>query len=219
MAKWWKTFEERFGGGPGGPSRSNTFRWLLIVAGVGGVFMILNSFLTVENVQPPYDGSGAPEAAASGGGPSGGDVPAFGSGAAKDSKFAAYEASYEDELKEILQKIVGVGEVSVFVTIESTEEIVTERNVTESEQETTERDANGANRHITQTSRTGEIVLYTESGDNAPIVRKTIRPTIRGVIVVAEGAENQTVKKMMIEAVERGLGVPPHRISVAPSKR
>ncbi|TLS52994.1 stage III sporulation protein AG [Paenibacillus antri] len=218
MAKWWKAFEERFGGGPGGASRTNTFRWLLIVAGVGGVFMILNSFLTVEDVQPPYDGGGIPETATNGA-PPGGEVPAFGTGAAKDSKFAAYEASYEDELKEILQKIVGVGEVNVLVTIESTEEVVAERNVTESAQETNERDPNGANRHITQTSRTGEIVLYTESGDSVPLVRKTIRPTIRGVFVVAEGAENLTVKKMMIEAVERGLGVPSHKISVAPSKR
>ncbi len=218
MANWWKTLEERFGGGPGGTNRMNTFRWLLIVAGVGGVFMILNSYLTVEDVQPPYEG-GAPESTANGAPASGGDVPAFGGGAAKDSKFAAYEASYEDELKDILQKIVGVGEVSVMVTIDSTEEIVAERNMTESSQETNERDANGANRHITQTSRSGEIVLYTESGDNAPLVRKTIRPTLRGVFIVAEGAENQTVKKMIIEAVERGLGVPPHKISVAPSKR
>ena len=218
MANWWKALEERFGGGAGGPSRVNTFRWLLIVAGVGGVFMILNSFLTVEDVQPPYDG-GRAESTANGASAAGGDVPAFGGGESKDSKFSAYEASYEDELKEILQKIVGVGEVSVMVTIDSTEEIVAERNVTETSQETNEKDANGANRHITQTSRTGEIVLYTESGDDAPLVRKTIRPTVRGVFIVAEGAENQTVKKIMIEAVERGLGVPPHKISIAPSKR
>ncbi|HZG58058.1 stage III sporulation protein AG [Paenibacillus sp.] len=215
MANWWKAMEERFGGGPGGGGRMNTFRWLLIAGGVGGVFMILNSYMTVENVQPQYDG--IPESAASA--PSGGDVPAFQSGAAKDSKFSAFEASYEDELKEILQKIVGVGEVSVLVTIDSTEEIVAERNMNESTQETNERDPNGANRHITQTTRSGEIVIVSESGDNAPVVRKTIKPNVRGVFIVAEGAENQTVKKMIIEAVERGLGVPPHKISVAPSKR
>ncbi|MCI3920180.1 stage III sporulation protein AG [Paenibacillus sp. TRM 82003] len=215
MANWWKALEERFGGGPGGANRMNTFRWLLIVAGVGAAFMILNSFLAVEEVEPSYDSPTALEE----GGASPDTVPAFQSGAAKDSKFASYEASYEDELKEILQKIVGVGEVAVLVTIDSTEEIVAERNMTESQQETTERDPNGANRHITQTSRSGEIVLYTESGDQTPLVRKTIKPVVRGVFIVAEGAENVTVKKMMIEAVERGLGVPPHKISIAPSKR
>jgi len=217
VANWWKALEERLGGGPGGAGRINTMRWLLIVAGVGAVFMILNSYLAVEEVQPSYD---APDpAAAEAEPPPGGDLPAFQSSPAKDSKFAAYEASYEESLKEILQKIVGVGEVDVLVTIDSTEEIVAERNMTESQQETTERDKDGANRHITQTTRSGEIVLYTSSGDQAPLVRKTIKPTIRGVFIVAEGAENATVKKMIVEAVERGLGVAPHRISIAPSKR
>lgn len=215
MANWWKALEERFGGGPGGGSRINTLRWLLIAGGVGAVFMILNSYLTVENVPKQYEEQPGAASAA----PSGGDVPAFRGGIEKESPFAAYEASYENELKEILQKIVGVGEVSVLVTIDSTEEIVAERNVTESTQETNERDANGANRHITQTSRSGEIVLYSISGEQAPLVRKTIKPSVRGVFIVAEGAENATVKKMMIEAVERGLGVPPHKISIAPSKR
>lgn len=215
MANWWKALEERFGGGPGAASRINTFRWLLIVAGVGAAFMILNSFLTVQEVESPYEA----ESAMNEGGAPQANVPAFQTGAARDPRFAPYEASYEDSLKEILQKIVGVGEVSVLVTIDSTEEIVVERNMTESQQETNERDPNGANRHITQTSRSGEIVLYSESGGQAPIVRKTIKPEIRGVFIVAEGAENATVKKMMIEAVERGLGVPPHKISIAPSKR
>lgn len=212
MAKWWRALEERFGGSPEGRPRGNTLRWLLIAVGVGAVFMILNTYMAVEEVQP-YDGGGPQSAEAEA--PPGGDVAAFGNGAAKESKFAAYETAYEDELKDILEKLVGVGEVSVLVTIEATEEIVAERNTNESQQTTTERDSNGANRHITQTTRSGEIVLY----EQGPVVRKTIKPHIRGVFIVAEGAENATVKKMMIEAVERGLGVPPHKISVAPSKR
>ena len=195
----------------------NTFRWLLIAGGVGAIFMILNSFLTVTEV-PPYhsmqaandSGGGAPAAEA---------APVFQSNAGRESKFAEFEASYENSMKEILQKIVGVGEVQVLVTIESTEEIVVERNMTESQQLTDEKDRDGASRHITQTTRNGQIVLYSVSGGQTPIVRKTIRPTIRGVLIVAEGAENITVKKLISEAVERGLGVPAHRISIAPSKR
>ena len=210
MAKWWKAMEERFNGG----NRIKLFHWLLIVAGIGAIFMILNSFLNVQEVDPyPPDGSLLQTAAEQVS-----DVPVF-QNQTKDSKFAAYEASYEQSLKEILQKIVGVGEVDVLVTIESTEEIVTDRNMTESQQTTNEKDQDGATRHVTQTTRSGEIVLYTESGNQKPLVRKTIKPVIRGVFMVAEGAENATVKKMIMEAVERGLGVPAHRISIAPRKR
>lgn len=219
MGKWWRAFEERFGGGPGGGNRINTLRWLIIVAGVGAIFMILNSYLKIEKLPQTYENEPRTEADANANASLSADVPAFRGGEEPESPFAAYEAAYEKELKDILQRIVGVGEVSVMVTIDSTEEIVVERNMTESSQETNERDSNGVSRRIVQTSRSGEIVIYSESGDNRPIVRKMIKPSLRGVVVVAEGAENAAVKKLIIEAVERGLGVAPHKISVVPSKR
>lgn len=213
MAKGWKALEERFGGG----NRPHMLRWLLIAAGVGAIFMILQSFLTVEEVDPYRTDPAALYANGAGGEPAS-DLPAFQSNA-KDSKFAAYEAIYENSLKEILEKIVGVGQVDVLVTIDSTEEIIAERHMNENHQETNERDTEGATRHVKQTTRNGEIVLYTVDGNQVPLVRKTIKPTIRGVFIVAEGAEHAAVKKMILEAVERGVGVPAHRISIAPRKR
>ncbi|MNC72064.1 hypothetical protein D3C75_1230700 [compost metagenome] len=58
-----------------------------------------------------------------------------------------------------------------------------------------------------------------QSGDDTPLVVKTTKPKIRGVVVVAKGAENATVKKLISDAVERGLDVPAHRISVVPRKQ
>lgn len=213
MANWWKQLEERFGGG----HAFNRLRWMLIAAGVGTIFMILQSFLSVQELDPYRQDPAAVHSGSAGEEPTL-DVPVFQSNV-KDSKFAAYEASYENSLKEMLEKIVGVGQVDVLVTIDSTEELIAERHMNESSQETNERDAEGANRSVRQTTRNGEIVLYTVDGNQTPLVRKTIKPTIRGVFIVAEGAENATVKKLIIEAVERGVGVPAHRISVAPRKR
>ena len=59
---------------------------------------------------------------------------------------------------------------------------------------------------------------YTVSGESRPIILKLIKPQIRGVIVVANGAENSVVKQMLSEAVQRGLNVPPARISILPRK-
>ncbi|WP_274365346.1 stage III sporulation protein AG [Paenibacillus thermotolerans] len=209
MAKWWQMLEEKFGAGPGGPSRMNTVRWLLIAAGVGIIIMLLNSFMTVKEMDPTgggITGAGAspPE-----------DRAAFSSAEERYSQFSGYEASYENEIKEILSKIVGVGEVDVLVTVDSTEEIIIEHNMSESRQMTDETDAQGAKRHITSTSKSGDVA---ESNDS-PIVKKTVRPKIRGVVVVAEGAENMTVKKMIHEAVSKGMDVPANKISIVPSKR
>ncbi|WP_233532007.1 stage III sporulation protein AG [Paenibacillus alkalitolerans] len=208
MAKWWSLLEEKFGGGPGGPNRMNTFRWLLIAACAGVIFMLLNSFMTVKDAGPLNEAAEAGNAAAP-------DEPVFNAGGGRQSPFADYEASYENEMKEILAKIVGVGQVDVFITIDSTEEIVVERDYTDSQQTTHEIDQHGAKREVTSRSRSGEAIM---SGDS-PMVGKTIRPKVRGVVVVAEGAENLTVKKLIQEAVSKGLDVPAHKISIVPSKR
>lgn len=51
-----------------------------------------------------------------------------------------------------------------------------------------------------------------------PLVVETMKPKIRGVLVVAEGAENIEVKKWIIEAVTRVLDVPSYRVAVMPKK-
>ncbi|CAG7642243.1 stage III sporulation protein AG [Paenibacillus allorhizosphaerae] len=211
MGEKWNGFSNWLSGGPGGTKRMQTFRWLLIAGLVGVAFMILNSFITVKDVDPVGEASRAS--------PPDQTKPAFGSGSKERSSFREYEESYQSQLKEILTKIVGVGEVEVLVSIESTEEVLVQQNTKETQQVTNEKDQQGATRHITDVTRSGEVVIYEVSGGKQPLITKYIKPKIRGVVVVAKGAENLTVKKMIAEAVERGLDVPAHRISILPRKQ
>ncbi|WP_019532740.1 stage III sporulation protein AG [Paenibacillus ginsengihumi] len=211
MGKLWQWLEQKLGGGPGGAKRVQTVRWLMLVGLAGAAFMILHSFITVKEVDPIGSVRGSPAEPAQ---------PAFGSGGDERTSFREYEEAYQNQLKSILTKVAGVGEVEVLVTIESTEEIVVERSTQESQQITNEKDQQAATRHITNVTRSGEVVIYEVSGGGRqPLVTKYIKPKIRGVLVVARGAENLTVKKMISEAVERGLDVPPHRISILPRKQ
>jgi stage III sporulation protein AG len=89
----------------------------------------------------------------------------------------------------------------------------------DTQQVTSEKDVNGATRNITDVTRSGDTVMYSNSGSQSPLVQKYIKPKIRGVLIVAKGAENITVKKLISDAVERGLDVPPHRISIVPRKQ
>jgi stage III sporulation protein AG len=201
---------ERFvGGGPGGEKRVQTFRWLLLIGLVGVGFMIIHSFINIEKLDQGGNSRTSPAP---------NDQQVFMEQSQPKTVFEEYEAKVGNRLKEILETIVGVGTVEVMVTIDSTEEIVVYRNLRESSKETTERDQSGGNRHITETTRSGEIVLHEVSGDQQPIVLKTIKPKIRGVVIVAKGAENVTVKKLILEAVAKGLDVPAHRISIIPRK-
>jgi stage III sporulation protein AG len=210
LSQW---MEQWFGNGPKTPQRGQVIRWVLIVGLVGAALMILNSFIHVKQVDPAV-GSSLPQES---------HPPAnqtFMSGSNKEtSKFREYEEAYENQLKQILETIVGVGDVEVLVTIDSTEVMDVARNSKDTQQVTGEKDTNGATRNITEVTRDGSVVLYQVSSDQQPLVLKYIKPKIRGVIVVAKGAENMTVKKMISEAVERGLDVPPHKISILPRKQ
>jgi stage III sporulation protein AG len=206
-----KWLEKWLGGGPSGTKRTQTFRWLILLGLAGAALMLFNSFITVKDVDPIGEGRASPQETAK---------TAFGGAAAKErSSFRDYEEAYESQLKELLMKIVAVGEVEVLVTIDSTEEVAVERNTKETQQVTNEKDQNGSTRHLSEVTRSGEVVIYEVSGGKQPLVIKYIKPKIRGVVVVAKGAENLTVKKMITEAVERGLDVPANRISILPRKQ
>lgn len=211
MGAWLKKLENMLSGGPGGGKRVKTFRWLLLIGLTGIALMILNSFSSfhIKEVIPIQSGSAPPEDSKA----------AFGASSRMDSSFKDYEQAYESKLRDILTKIAGVGDVEVMVTIDSTEELQVEKNTKETQQTTNEKGNNGETRFISETSRSADAVILNQSGDSNPLVVKTYKPKIRGVVVVAKGAENATVKRLISEAVERGLEVPAHRISVVPRKQ
>ncbi|MFC5651563.1 stage III sporulation protein AG [Paenibacillus solisilvae] len=207
MAKWLEGLESAVGGGPGGPKRVRTLRWLLVIGGVGAMLMLLNSFLTFKNVDPSSSPQSNPPAAA-----------AVGRSTGAEDSFEAIEEPLEIRLKDILEKIVGVGSVDVLVTVDSTEEVVVVQDEKETQQSTNETDKSGGKRNITSITKDGQVVLYNTSNEQSPIVQKRIKPKIRGVLIVAKGAENQTVRRLIIDAVEKGVNVPVNRISVVPKK-
>ncbi|MGG6309716.1 stage III sporulation protein AG [Paenibacillus macerans] len=213
MPGWLKKLEQWLGRGSEGKKSVNTFRLLLILGLVGIAIMLFNSFVHVKQVDTEGDGSREPPMMQELTGSTGS------AGGTEGDDFSSIEMTLENKTKEILEKIVGVGAVDVLVTIDSTEEIVVQRNVKDSQELTEESDADGGKRHITQYTRDGQIVTYEASGSEQPIVTKKIKPKVRGVLIVARGAENKTVKSLIVDAVEKGLNVPAYRISVVPRKQ
>ncbi|MFD2611875.1 stage III sporulation protein AG [Paenibacillus gansuensis] len=209
MGKFTEWMEKWAGGGPGGSRRAQTMRWIVLLGLAGAALMIVNSFVTVKELDPLNESRGSPGQAAE---------PAFG-GAKDESEFSTYERQYESKIKDILDKIVGVGSVDILVTVDSTEEVVVKSNTKNTQQVTDENDPGGARRHISDVNESSDVVLHESGGNQEPIIVKKIQPQIRGVIIVAKGAENATVKRLIKEAVERGLSVPSHRISVVPRKQ
>jgi len=214
VAKWLQQLESFIGGGSGGARRVRAFRWLVLIGLIGAAMLLAASLMNMKTINPAQEPDLPP--------PRDEDIPqqeAFlGGGDVRSDPFVDIESQFESRLKGLLESMVGVGTAQVMVTVDSTEETVVQLNEKQIQQLTEESDRNGASRHITEVTKDGQVVLYEVSGNQSPIVVKKLKPRVRGVIIVAKGAENATVHKLIAEAVSRGLDVPLHRISVVPRK-
>ena len=211
MGKWFKKLEQWLGGGAGGAKKMQTLRWLIILGLIGAAIMLFNSFVHVKKLDNENIGREPPDQAVS--------TSAAASGTGGGSEFTSIEQEFEARTKMMLEQIVGVGSVDVMVSVESTEEIVVQRNMKDTQELTEENDASGGKRHVTSYTRDGQIVTYESAGEETPIITKRMKPQVRGVLVVAKGAENQVVKSLIVDAVQKGLNVPGYKISVVPRKQ
>ena len=128
------------------------------------------------------------------------------------------EKMYERELKDTLETMQGVSNVSVIVNIDATETKVYEKNSVAQRQTTEETDRDGGERKVEDFSTDEKIVIIREGDKEVPLVKETKKPAIRGVLIVAKGADDVRIKKEIIEAVTRVLDVPSHRVAVSAKK-
>ena len=126
-----------------------------------------------------------------------------------------YETTLEKKLASMLVKMEGVGSVSVMVTTVSNEEKVLAEDTTSHTQRTEEKDQSGGSRMTNNTQLTNDVVLQ---NGNTPYVIKEYAPEIKGVFILAEGADNSVVKNQIIDAISKLLEVPVHKISVEKKK-
>ncbi|AFK86936.1 MULTISPECIES: stage III sporulation protein AG [Thermoanaerobacterium] len=130
-----------------------------------------------------------------------------------------YASKLESELKEILSKIHGAGNVDVLVTLDSDEEVVAAMDTVQSETTTNEKDSNGGTRTTIQSETDNKIVTsQNTSGENQPMILKKVMPEVRGVVVVADGAKDPNVQYELMTAVETALGIPAYKVKVVSSK-
>ena len=129
-----------------------------------------------------------------------------------------YGEKLEKVLADRIQRMQGVDEVSVLVTLESGPVSEYAQNEETTERTTTEEDGAGGTRDVSETTIRSQAVMARDgSGDEAVITRQQ-EPKIRGVMVIARGAENPVVKEQITLAVEAALSLPAHRIHVVPMK-
>ena len=197
---------------PSSEKKNSKFVYVIVLLGAGAAFMLVSNPQTSTNPLTEKVSSSVPPAEEK-------DAPVFGQKESEHSKsMVSYEERYETQLKEALESIAGVGDVEVIVNLDATESQVYEKDRVTQNQSTQETDREGGTRKVEDASSDDKLVVIRNGDQEQPVVIKTKKPEIRGVLIVAKGAENIQVKKWIIEAVTRALDVPSHRVAVMPKK-
>jgi len=121
---------------------------------------------------------------------------------------------FEARLEKILSSIEGAGKVNVMVTYVSGSELVPAFNSSRSGNDTVEKDSEGGTRELKEEEYESSIAYIEEQGTKKPIIIRELKPVIRGVVVVCDGAGDPVVMENIAKAVQSLTGVSIHRIQV-----
>ncbi len=122
---------------------------------------------------------------------------------------ASYSESFkqrtENELKEIISKIDGVGEVSLMLTLDGTTEYVYAEDV---DTETDEDNDSKSNKYK------NEVIIVDSDGEEKALVKKIVEPKVKGVVIVCTGGGNSGIKERVTKAVSSALNISTNNICV-----
>ena len=126
--------------------------------------------------------------------------------ATEEQKQVLNEVSVEEKLSQILTQVDGAGEVQVFLTFASGEEIIYQTNDTLS-------------RNGESTDSQSNTVTITDAKRNEQgLIRQTKPPVYQGAIVVCKGADSSSVRLAIMDAVSKATGLGLNKISVMKMK-
>lgn len=132
-----------------------------------------------------------------------------------DEGLQSYAAALEDTLEELLSVMDGAGQVKVMITLKTSGESIVEKDTVSTQTSSTEVDSSGGSRNSADISKSEETVFIDSgSGEETPFVKQIIYPQIEGVVVCAEGGDNDTVNKNITEAIQALFGIDVHKIKV-----
>ena len=131
-----------------------------------------------------------------------------------------YIQNQEERLERILEQIDGAGRVEVMIRAEASKEYVVEKDITNSESSVTETDSEGGTRqNFGLERRESSVFTKDTSGNDIPWVIKELEPTIEGVLVAVQGADQESVASEITQAVQVLFDIPVHKIKVVKMKR
>lgn len=115
-------------------------------------------------------------------------------------------AELNRQLEQILSQVDGAGKVRVLINYNQSGEKILAYDL---ESNTNEKESGKENNSKSE-------VVY--DGNKMPVILKEYMPKVEGVIIVAQGGNNENVKKQLIAGTVALLGIDEHKIEVLKMK-
>lgn len=142
------------------------------------------------------------------------------SGQATESSVSAstmglYGTYYQTQIENLLSNMEGVGQVSVLLTMKSSEELVLERN-NPYNRRTEEVTKDNEQSMTTEIESDSQVIFYENAqGRDSPVVVKRYAPKVEAVVVLAQGADDPSVAAKISSLLMALFDLPEHKIKVA----
>ncbi len=131
-----------------------------------------------------------------------------------------YRERMEQDLTHILNRIQGVSDVRVLVTLEQGATKILATNETRDKRESEDYDNDGQKIRVVKEEKisSSPITLRLDvERREVPLVTKEEKPVIRGVLVVAKGVDHPDLRYTVAKAVATVLHVPLYKVEVLPN--
>ncbi len=116
--------------------------------------------------------------------------------------------SFQSAVAESLSKIDGAGRVEVMLSLEAGEESVYAEDVNRSSQ-------TSGSEQISESYQSAMSILSDGSYGESPVLIKNKYPTFRGAVVLCDGANNDTVRLEITQALQALCGISSDHISIS----
>ena len=124
-----------------------------------------------------------------------------------------YVVKLEEKLTSLVEKIEGAGECSVLVTLQNGVEYVYASEQKANSERVEDSGTGSSKLQESDDTEQSIIVVETDNGKKGLLVTE-IQPTVKGVVVVCEGGDNEQIKTRVVDAVTTALNITSGRVCV-----
>ncbi len=125
-----------------------------------------------------------------------------------------YEKLLEERLEEILSYVEGAGKIKVMVTLKASGEKIILKESPYTKNTVNEQDKEGGTRNTIDLSQSENVVYLEENGAKVPYLIQEMAPEIEGILVIAQGADSESVKKELNAAIAALFDLQSHKIKI-----